>query len=1233
MFTEEQRRAIAANGNVLVAAGAGTGKTRTLVERCVRLVEEGHPVRGLLLVTFTEAAAAEMKARLRTALQAKAAAETTPGYLHEQLALLDGACIGTLHGFCLQLMRDHFYDLAIDPQVIVLDEAQTLPMIREALDVLLDPWLERSSPTDAQSPWALLLVQFGSDAVAELREVIVKIHRYAQALPNPIAWYESQLRSFASEDPALWRARLVAGVCEWAREWLPRLERTERCPPVATSLGALQLLTKDGLVWDLIDQALQQLSVADALAWPKGRKTTVRRPLEPFFRDVEFLGSLCGQASDGSPLWESDWRAVRPAMSLLVSLARDFGAEYERAKREWGGVDFSDLEQKCLRLLIGEDGEPTSIALRCRERFSHVFVDEVQDINAAQDAIIRAVSREGTDANRFLVGDAKQSIYRFRLANPAVFRRYQEAWARETIPAPGQVIALRENFRSREAILSAANALFGFLMQPDLGGIAYDEQARLRFGSAALRAELGAEPRLPCVELRVLLPVDPLDSTDQGAPAPEGEPDGEAVDVEGVEREARWTAGRLRRMRLDPQAVWEEQTGAFRPARWSDMVILLRAPGSKVEAFAKEFHRAGIPLIAERGGFFASQEVQDLLSLLGILDNPLQDIPLLAVLRSPLVGFTLGQLSEVRAVERKAPFWMALMALAQRPPAKLDPEASDTAKRCVQFLRQHARWREAMRFSPLSACLESILAETQYEILLRAQSRGEERLANVRRLLDLARQFDPYQRQGLFRFLRFIEAQEESDPNQENGAAAAMDAVRLLSVHKSKGLEYPIVVVADLARKWNARDLTQEILIDEELGLSPRVVDPVSGLRFPSPAQWLARRRGRRESLGEEIRLLYVAFTRAKDRLILVGSAKPKGWQPEDEEADPSAVEAHDPLRADVVDIDRAKSTLDWLAMWWRRERQGLLSGDAMIGASRNLRWHVSAVDAEEQAASPGGDEDPREARSVGEAALPEFEEVLARLSWTYPHASAAREPAKTTVSALRRRGRDLDSDAAESAWVSRSDARPRPSTQRASSGAMSAAERGTAHHAFLQWLNLGRAESALDLRNEAHRLVAAGVLTEEEEEALDFRGLEAFWSSELGRAIRDRREKVHREASFTARVSVGDLRRIGALGIDSDLADDEFVVVQGQMDLIVILDEELWLVDFKTDSVKDEEVAARAGDYRTQIAVYAHALQAIYHRPVTRRVLYFLAARQAMEQGAQSEFNPEARGRGAGGE
>lgn len=1202
-FTPAQQTAIHADGNVLVSAGAGTGKTRTLVERCLRLISDGVSVRSMLLVTFTEAAASEMKMRLRAALQ-EAVLREPCGHHAEQLALLESAAMGTLHSFCLQLIRDHFHELALDPQVIVLDESQTLPLMETALDALLDPLL--SGQGAAAVSLSQLLRQFSGDPLRQLRGLILQLHRYAQTLPNPTAWYRRQEEAFASPDPVLWRQGLKEGLVGWASEWQPHLSRFRANPNVAACTGALETLTSLDAPFLEIQKAIVALWRADrVLEWPRGSKGQVRDHLLPFFDDVEFLYGLMETAGGSdAAVWESDWGQARSALGTLVFLARGFGDAFTKAKRELGGVDFADLEQLTLRLLVTEEGRPTEVAQHYRAVYSHVFVDEVQDINSAQDAILQAVSRDDAQGNRFLVGDTKQSIYRFRLANPAVFRRYQESWSGSE--TPGRVIALNDNFRSQEGVLSAVNCLFAGLMKSEVGGVAYDDAARLRFGNPAMRSPLAHNPAAPCLELRVLF-TDPALELEQNR-GEDGDGDEERA---AAELEARWVALRLAQLKAESFPVWDDSQGGFRPATWSDMVVLLRAPGGKAEIYAKEFHKAGVPLIAARGGFFESQEILDILSLLELLDNPLQDVPLLAVLRSPLVGLDVDELCLIRSVDRKERLWPCLLRAAAPPSA----DASEPVRlaavqvKVAAFLNAYHGWRTALRLISLSACLEAILAETQYELILQALPRGEARLANVRRLLEMSRQFDPFQRQGLFRFLRFIDAQKAADLDPGDAPGVVRDAVRLMSVHKSKGLEFPLVVAADLGKRWNRGDLVGDILLDEQLGLCPRISDPKTGQRYPSVAHWLARRRAQRDSLGEEIRLLYVAATRARDRLILVGSSKSSKWLGADDEGGAGELEAEGPA---LWQIARAASALDWIQLFWARESLQARAGDRWNGASPLCAWHLAPAERipEKSVNAEAGrvgalpiENAETDAGEVDVAAL------LARVEWTYAHHAASREPAKTTVSVLRRRGEEEGDEAASAGWLGKRFAvktSGRPSTK-AGSPRLSAAERGSLHHAFFQWVDLARTESGLDLRNEGLRMVRDGLIGEDEFAHLDFRRLELFWQSPLGVQIRMDRDHVQRELPFTARLEVGELRTLGVEGLETSLADDERVIVQGQIDLAVVKPEEIWLVDFKTDSVGESDVERRASEYRVQLGVYASALQGIYRRPVTRRCLHFL--------------------------
>ena len=1297
LFTTAQQDAIAARGNVIVVAGAGTGKTSTLVQRCLRLIiDEGCSLEEILMVTFTEAAAAEMRHRIRgelqKALMAPGSDAARAGHLEKQLALLDTARISTLHSFCLELVRQNFHALEIDPQLVVLDETQTEPLIAETLDAVLGEHYGGESPT-AQAVRALVQ-RHGSDR--KLRALIVKMHRYTQTLADPAGWIEEQLARLAEPEPRLWREWLAEGFHEWRELWLPELRSYDGVPALGECAKALEEVGpgKDAVL-EAIDGALERILAADGekKLWPRGSRTTVRKELKAFFSEAEFLRTLTGrtgvppvpdeptaeQESNGedqdrrdagpTEALAEDWGWVREPMSVLLELAREFTARFSEAKRQLGGIDFADQEQFALRLLWDRAAQrPTALAEGWRRQFRYVFVDEYQDINAAQDAIIRAISGEGASANRFLVGDVKQSIYRFRLADPRIFREREEAW--RGAADVGRRIPLADNFRSREAVLVFVNALFSALMRPAVGGVAYDEDARLQFGNREGRALLalgGAtflSPQDPgCGDKNVAAPAEPRvefhllanggeENAEGGAGEETSEAEAELFDLEATEKEARLVALRLRQLKEQGHEIWDDKAGHMRAVEWRDMVVLLRSLSSRAESYAQEFHRMGVPLLAPREGFYAAQEIMDLLCLLRLLDNPLQDVPLLAVLRSPLVGLSLEELAEIRMAAKGQLFWTALCRKAEGPPLtpSLSPSEGERVPegrvrggptlirdKISHFLAQFARWRQLAREGSLSQCLDAVLADTHYEALLQTETRGTEREANVHRLLDLVRQYDPYQRQGLFRFLRFVDSQQEAELDQEPAPVQTTDAVRLMTIHKSKGLEFPVVVVAGLGTKFNEQNLNEEILLNERYGLCPKVTPPETDQRYPSLPYWLARRRERRELLGEELRLLYVATTRARDTLVLVGATRCKDVR-EVWAAVPPA-----PLRDQ--EVLSARSFLDWLRLWMTRNELGgatFLSPQPPVCGDKDaaappgrlaslLRWTIySATDprllkpAEEvaQASSPAcGNRDDGQTVAT-ETAAPTAEAIRAlqeKVAWKYAFSAATVEPAKSSVTALRRRAAEETDE----------DARPLfqfkvPSSKFKVGGGtsrtkLSAAERGTAHHTFMEFVNLENTGSAIGLRNEAERLRTSGVLSAEQAGCLDFESLSAFWHSELGGRIRAQSACVHREIPFTARCTAPELAAAGIpLGAlqDAPALTGEFVVVQGFVDLAVILPEEILLLDFKTDHLDAAELGEKVKLYEPQLRLYALALERIFQRPVRERWLHFFALGRSVAMG-----------------
>ncbi len=1195
-LTPSQQNAVAVRGNVLVMAGAGTGKTKTLVERCLDCLErDSAAINELLIVTFTEAAAAEMRQRLRHALEAKAqdaalnSQPSTLNFWQEQLARFDLAHIGTLHSFCRKLVREHFYELGLDPQLALLDEGEAR---QRAHEVLAEQFHSHYEGAGEISLAVQNLVQVhGGGRDEDIRALILQLHHYSQTRPDAAGWLAEQTEKFSRPEPGDWQNWLLAALASWRDEWLPVLEtfKTENVK-AAELAGILSRLSKSFSRAQAAD-VLEQIVSADG-NWPLKKKTVLRKPLEDFFDEAAFLVALAPIKNGTDPLAE-DWSWVRGQMETLLRLAQEFATRFAEAKRRDSVMDFHDLEQFALQLLWNfSTGEPTAVAAAWRAKLKFIFVDEYQDINAAQDKIIAALAHNASPSpsiplpsegrgkpeatgNRFLVGDVKQSIYRFRLADPKIFRGYARDWK-----TSGKIIPLSENFRSREGLLNFVNSVCGLIMREEIGGVAYDAEATLKFGSPQTRSELSvANDSAPRVEL--LLRLKP------GRNVARDEAEGEFADLAEAQKEARLVAQHLKDCVAGKTQIWDEHGKSFRAAEWRDVAILLRSPRGKSEVFAKEFERAGIPLAVAPGNFFEGAEILDLISLLQLLDNPLQDVPCIAVLRSPFVGLSLDELAEIRLAAREKHFWTALVRI-QNSEARIQKLVAKVSK----FLEKFSRWRKLVKQISLSQCLEEILAETFYADWLRAQPRGPQRAANVAGFLLLTQKFDQFQRQGLRHFLKFIENQQAMAVEPEVPATVAENAVRLMSIHQSKGLEFPVVVLADLAKKFNEQDLRAEIIFDEELGLCPKVKPPASGRRYPSLPHWLAQRRQQRELRGEELRLLYVALTRARDNLILTASITEKNWEEKWTQPQPVTTQK----------IADANSFADWLRMWFALNSK----------KEELLRWRL-ADDAElanADKAEIGNLKLETEPAGLDMVAMEKLKIVLDR---PYPQLNTTRHKAKSSVTELRRAAAELD-DEAEPMFP---DAGPPPpartqnfkskiSNLKPDDSKLSATEIGSAHHTFLQHVALGKTG---DWAAEINRLVQENYLSAAEAAALDLDALAAFWNSTLGEKLISHRAAVRRELPFTARFSPAEISKIIGCKIPPAEMKNEFVVVQGVADLVVLLPAEIWLVDFKTDAVNADGLAEKIRTYTPQLKLYAAALKKIFKRPVTLRALHFLAA------------------------
>ena len=1165
-FTRAQKSAIENRGGaLLVSAAAGSGKTRVLTERLLRYVTEGEDVDRFLVITFTRAAAAELRCRVMESLARAAAARPGDVRLRRQQTLCCRAHIGTIHSFCTEVVRENCHRLGLPPSFSVLEEDRAEQIKRSVLSRLLEDRYETIAE-DAAFRSLVDTVGAGRDD-KRLESTVLALYERLRAYPD--------MADRAARQKAALEAAGVgdAGETVWGAELLAEArvraaEQTASMEAARAELGAAggAILKAYGPSFDATLEALREFQRGLERGWdaaaaradiPFPRLGPLRGFEDEALKDrVTAARKRCRDAADGwketfaqsSEAVIAELRSTAPAMGALLDLTLALEKAFSREKLRRGGLDFSDLEQYAARLLVsaGPDGDfvPTVLAAEYRGRFREIMVDEYQDVSPVQELIFRAVSDH--EKNLFLVGDVKQSIYRFRCAEPALFLEKYRAWpdADGLPPESGKPrrILLRENFRSRAAVLRAANGVFSNIMSERLGELDYDADAALVPGAAHYPAGTDEPAELVLVE---------PETGDGGARPPEKS-----------RREARYVAERIAGMMREGVTVY----GADGPrkCRWGDFVILLRSGGG--EQFRLALAERGIPVESGGGGgFFTSLEITVAVDLLSLIDNPHADVPLISVLRSPVFGFTPDELGAVRARSPDAGFFRAVRAAAEGGDVK-----------CRDFLDKLGGWRAiAPDLSP-DALLWRVCADTDLPAVCAAMADGEERLRRLTALFEYARAFGESGQRDLFRFVGWLRRLAEKDVSTSPAPGAGEDAVRIMSIHKSKGLEFPFVFLCDLHHRFNRRDAQGSVLLHGELGLGPKYTELALGVEWPTIAHRAIAARTARETLSEEMRVLYVAMTRAREKLVMTATKERA-----EEYLSSLRAEVRSPLPPGL--LESAPDRLRWLA------------GAALLeGTGIELKVAAAGAETEPPVVLEAG------APSCPEEAEAAYGRIREKLSFVYPYDAAAALPSKLTATELKRASETADADAVSLTEARREKEKrtafraPRLDGERP----LTAAERGSAAHRFLQYLDYGKTGTAGQLEAEAARLAAGGYLSAAEREALDLGAIRKLFASPLGRAMRGAAE-LRREFRFT-------LLEAAAKYFPEAPAGDE-LLLQGVVDCCFIEDGAITVVDFKTDRVTAEEAKTRGERYRGQLRAYAAALRSILGLPVRKTALWFL--------------------------
>ncbi|WWU64829.1 helicase-exonuclease AddAB subunit AddA [Clostridium baratii] len=1231
-WTKEQLKAIDTRRcNLLVAAAAGSGKTAVLVERIIKIVtDEKNPVDidKLLVVTFTSAAAAEMRERIAAAITKALERNPSSKSLQRQLTLLSRANITTMHSFCLDVIKNNFHTIDLDPAFRIGDETEGTLLKNEILDEMFEDYYEK----DDMEFFNLVEAYSGSKDDEKLKEMVLDLYRFSMSGPWPEKWLiekaeEFNIFSLEELDKTVWvevlKNDINMEVDSFINLYYKAIEMINDTEGIEEYLDTFNdelsriISLKESLNLGLseIYDKLFKISFGRLKSIRKNKVSDVdAQNLVKSIRD-EVKKKICKLQDDIFMLSPTEMlegiNLTYPFMKKLSEITLEFSKRFSERKKEKNMLDFNDLEHLCLRILIDktEDGDtiPSKVSENFRKLFDEVLVDEYQDSNNVQEAIINLVSRKNTDnPNVFMVGDVKQSIYRFRQAKPELFLEKYNTYSRND-EGKNKVIQLYKNFRSREEVINAVNYIFKEVMSLNVGELEYTEDEALNLGANFKELNEEGAYKGGEVELHIL---------DKNITSENEDEDEE--DIDSINLEARVVARRINELMSQANEekfrVLDKETGEYRPLKYKDIVILLRATKNWSEIFLDELGLSGIPVYADTGsGYFESIEIRTIMSLLKIIDNPLQDVPMIAVLKAPFARFNAEELADIRMIDKSKYFYENILEIVNG-----DIEVSEELKKkCSIFIENLNKWRNKSVYTPIDEFIWYLYMDTSYYGYVGAMPNGVLRQANLKILFQRAKQYEETSFKGLFNFINFINKLRKSSGDM--GSAKILgeneDVVRIMSIHKSKGLEFPVVFLAGAGKQFNLMDLNNRILHHDDLGFGPDYIDLEKRISYSTLPKEAIKKKIRLETLSEEMRILYVAFTRAKEKLIITGATRDidktvEKW------VQAASVEKSKISPAEVL---KGKSYLDWIGMALcqhkdgepLRERIGVSSGIAKDDLST---WKVNFWDSNnlfvEKNLEAVDEISIDEELFINSRAETVDKEIARRLGYEYKYLDSTIIKSNISVSDLKKAGYEpSDEYRGESLFKEKPVLKPRFLQEKKG---LSAAERGTAMHFVMQKIDYDRVDSLENIKIQLEEMLQNELLTKDEFKAINPYKIYNFFKCDLGKNILKVYNEggiIHRELPFFTRISASKVKE----DISKESYSEE-VRLQGVIDLFFELDGEIILVDYKTDYVEDNIEEEMNRRYKIQLDYYSDAIKKITGKVVNKRYLYLFYIDKAIE-------------------
>ncbi|SHH92009.1 DNA helicase/exodeoxyribonuclease V, subunit A [Clostridium collagenovorans DSM 3089] len=1244
-WTKEQKAAIDTHDcNLLVAAAAGSGKTAVLVERIIKLVMDNDKdidIDKLLVVTFTNAAASEMRERIGEALAKEINKESTPR-LQRQLALLNRASITTIHSFCLGVIKNNFHETDLDPGFRVGDETEMLFLKQEAIDEIFDEKYKEDEEKDASNSEFLKLVETYCDNRSDnnLMELVLELYGYSMSMPEPEKWLKESLSKMEVSNENL-------SGCNWINI-LKREIHNELSALKEESLKALELINeyeefqKFYNIFVVEHGYIQGLMEALEKSWSeftnalKGisfdRIPTIRKCENPDIKSQitsardAIKKTLNGYVEEYKNFKEEecidDIKYMTRIMKALVNLVLEFCKRYKEKKRLRGIIDFNDFEHYCLGILVCRDEEgnlikddngvyaPSKVALELRKKYDEILIDEYQDSNMVQEVILTTISKVSENVpNIFMVGDVKQSIYRFRQAKPEIFLSKYNTYSSEENELYRKIM-LFKNFRSRKEILDGVNYIFEEIMSEEVGELNYTEEEALNLGADYKTSEeVGATVGGP-IELNI------IDKSDEDI---EVNIDDEELEERptDVQIEARFVAKRIRDLIDNDEnefKVFDKHLKEYRRVQYKDIVILLRSTSNWSPVFLEELKNYEVPVYADTStGYFETIEIQTIMSLLKIIDNPRQDISLIAVLKSPIGGFTAEELSEIRIEDKACSYYDALLL------------SKDNNIKVQEFLEKLNIWREKSVYTPIDELIWSLYTETGYYGFVGALNNGVQRQANLKVLFQRAKKYEETSYKGLFNFINFIDKLNRS--SGDLGSAKILgeneNVVRIMSIHKSKGLEFPVVFLCGTGKQFNLMDLRKKILLHHELGFGPDYINSEKRIAYPTLVKKAISKKIKLETLSEEMRILYVALTRPKEKLIITGAVKdiPKYCENYSDLVN-NSINKIPELRT-----SKAKSYLDWIVPAVMRHVNGEeLRNQCEKEFDHGFNKHPSLwkinlfkkIDILNEEIEDKEEEElisiskciKEKLSTVQEEELESYnsfnKEVNKKLNFKYKYYKSSKLPTVLTVTEVKRLAMEqLENEFQEAEHrnkvVKKQNTIAKKPKFLSEYKGLNAAEKGTAIHEVMQYLDLNRVSTLEEIERQVEELYMKEFISLEQAKVINCKKIFNFFTSYLGKEMLNNKQGVYREKAFNMEIPSISIDN----ELDKELYEDEKIIIQGIIDCYIDNDEGITLLDYKTDKVKDGNIDKIAERYRVQLDYYAKAIEIIMNKRVTEKYLY----------------------------